>query len=113
MKTILLFLALWSGAVLADPRIENLVAHCERVMSLPGDVCGVARDRKDYTGSTVVVAGLGRLKTDAYLWIREPRYDKNPDGTFKMCSRIREACTAAWDGPDERCKAARWKWRQQ
>lgn len=105
-------LALLAPPAEADPRIANLVAHCEQIMNLPGEVCGVAVDRRTYTNAYIKVAGLGLLKTDAYIWIREPRYTKNPDGSYLMCTRIREACEAAWNGPDERCKAARWKWRQ-
>jgi hypothetical protein len=106
----LLILALVSTLATADPRIDNMVRNCESAMTK--GLCRVALDKKDYPNEFVLYATLGRVRTDAYLWIKGPGETKNPDGSYVMCSRIKEACEASWDGPDERCKAARWNWRQ-
>lgn len=110
MKTLLWLAFLMPSIGFADPRIENMVSYCEAVMKQ--GLCRVALDKKDYPNPTVAFATLGRVRTDAYLWIRGAGETKNPDGTYVMCSRIREACTASWDGADDRCRTARFSWRQ-
>jgi hypothetical protein len=110
MKT-LLALAFVSTLASADPRIDNMVRNCESAMAQ--GVCRVVLDKKDYPNEYVLFATLGRVRTDAYLWIKGAGETKNPDGSYVMCSRIKEACSASWDGSDDRCKAARFNWRQK
>ena len=51
----------------------------------------------------MLIAGVGRIRTDAYLRIR--------NAGDNMCAVVREVCTADWAGDE--CKAARALWRQQ
>lgn len=85
-----------------------MVANCELVMRQ--GVCAVVLDPRDYPNATILVAGVGRISTASYLRIKAPADAKNPDGTYQMCSVVREACSASFDGDD--CKAARALWRQ-
>jgi hypothetical protein len=100
MKHLILLAFLSCSVAVADQRIDNMSAHCERVMAQ--GVCKVKSDRSEYPSSTVLVAGVGRVKTDSYLKIR--------NAGDQMCNVVREVCTASFDGDD--CKAARALWRQ-
>jgi hypothetical protein len=101
MKKLLIFLFLCPLLAFADPRIDNMVRNCDAVMAR--GVCKVVLDRKAYPNSTVLVAGVGRIKTDSYLKIR--------NAGDQMCKVVREVCTADFDSDD--CKAARALWRQR
>lgn len=100
MLRVLLLVMLSPAIALAGPT-DNMVAHCESVMAQK--VCRVQLDRKSYPNETVLVAGVGRIKTDSYLKIR--------NAGDQMCSVVRDVCTASFDGDD--CKAARALWRQK
>lgn len=92
----------------ADTRVDNMVAQCAVVMQ--ADVCKVALDPRDYPNPTILFSGVGRVKTASYLRIRGAGTARDTDGSYRMCTMVREVCTSQWDGDD--CRAARALWRQ-
>jgi hypothetical protein len=107
MKTIFALLFVLTSAAAADPRVDNMVAQCSAVME--SGACRVVLDPRDYPNSTVLIAGVGRISTASYLKIRGTGEARNPDGSYRMCTIVREACSV-WDSDD--CKAARALWKQ-
>ena len=112
MKKHLIFASLAfmaAAALAADPRVENMAGQCNAVMAR--GVCRVALDAKDYPNETILISEVGRIKTAAYLKIQNTGEKKNADGSWLMCTLVRDVCTASWDGDE--CKAARALWRQE
>ena len=96
----LLFACVLSANAAADTRIDSMVTHCQSVMTR--GVCRVQLDRSNIPNATMLVAGVGRIKTDSYLKIR--------NAGDQMCVVVRDVCNANFEGDD--CKAARALWRQ-
>ena len=101
MKYLVLALVLAANAANADSRIDSMVTQCQSVMTR--GVCRVQLDRSNIPNATMLVAGVGRIKTDSYLKIR--------NAGDQMCVVVRDVCNANFEGDD--CKAARALWRQK
>lgn len=89
--------------------LENMVGQCEWVMKQ--GACRVTLDPNDYPNPTILVAGVGRIKTSVYLALRAPADAQNSDGTYKMCSLIREFCPLGLNDGTDGCVAVRSLWR--
>jgi hypothetical protein len=101
MKTILFLLAiLFSVPASADPRIDNMFAHCRCVME--GGVCKFANRPPLKPGARVFTA-LGPISAAAYN-------DLKAQGVL-MCVAGKEACEAGFDS--ERCRTFRTWYRQE
>lgn len=122
-RFVALLIALGVGfSAFAGP-VENMTAQCEYVMKQ--GACAVALDPRDFPARTIRINGVDRyfpngamllasagyVDAGLYIRLRAPVDAQNADGTYKMCSLIREFCPAGLnDGTDE-CKVVRSLWR--
>ena len=87
--------------------IANMQARCVDVMDQ--GLCRVALDRSNFSGPTVLLSGVGRVSTEAYLRFRGAGFEKNAQGKWVMCELIPQFC-ANWDSDE--CKSIRSNYRQ-